>query len=184
MEKGKGIKAAGYQLREKINHIIEMNLPEKEGGVVRGLVLGDKSKLDSELYKRAQELGIVHIFAVSGLHVGFVVALYLFIAKSLRLSDTLTLSGAVLILLVYSLVTGLTTSVTRASIMTVLGLIGLKWLKYRDFYTLLAGAALVILLANPLNLLSIGFQLSFISTWGLVYFFSLGEDLFPFSLKK
>jgi len=184
LEKGKGIKAAGYQLREKINHIIEVNLPEKEGGVVRGLVLGDKSKLDSELYERAQELGIVHIFAVSGLHVGFVVALYLFIAKSLRLSDTLTLSGAVLILLVYSLVTGLTTSVTRASIMTVLGLIGLKWLKYRDFYTLLAGAALVILLANPLNLLSIGFQLSFISTWGLVYFFSLGEDLFPFFPEK
>ncbi|MDK2822653.1 MAG: competence protein ComEC [Clostridia bacterium] len=183
-KKAQGLKAVVSMIRDNICKIIKLELPPKERGIILGLLLGDKGLIDDNFYEAAQKLGIAHIFAVSGLHVGVVILFYLVITKFLKIPDTLTLMGAIVILALYSLVTGLTPSVVRASIMAVLGLFAVKLLKYKDFYTFLALAALLILISSPLSLFTIGFQLSFITTWGIVYFSPWIKELLFFLPTK
>ncbi|MFZ7103332.1 MAG: DNA internalization-related competence protein ComEC/Rec2 [Peptococcaceae bacterium] len=157
------------RLQDSIYRMIKENLPEREAGILLGLLLGDKDQMDKGFYEAAQKLGIAHVFAVSGLHVGLILAFFLVSCKLLKLPDLFILPGSLFLLAGYSLITGLTPSVVRASIMALLGLLSVKILKYRDFYTILAAAALLILLINPLSLFSISFQLSFVTTLGIVY---------------
>lgn len=177
---GKGLISYSYKLRLKIIEKITNQYSFLESSLIKGIILGDKSDLDSDLYTIFQKLGIAHILAVSGLHVGYVILLYSLIMEKISSARGIKLAMAFFILGGYSLITGLTPSVVRASIMAFLTLLSVYLGRYRDFYTLLACAALTILFFNPYSLFSISFQLSFITTWGLVYLFPLGESLFAF----
>ncbi|MFZ5946012.1 MAG: DNA internalization-related competence protein ComEC/Rec2 [Bacillota bacterium] len=165
------------KLRGEIHNLININLPQQEAGIILGLLLGDKGSIDQEFYESAQKMGIAHIFAVSGLHVGMVLTFYLVLTKYLKLPDTIIFTGAICLLIAYSLVTGLTPSVLRASIMALLGMAAIKLLRFKDFYTVLAFAAFIILLYNPLAVFNVGFQLSFAAAWGLVYIIPLAKKV-------
>lgn len=179
ISKDRGFQDFLHKIRQNIYKKVTGLIPEEESGIVLGLILGDKSLIDNDFYTAVQKLGIAHIFAVSGLHVGFLVVLYFLVINffNIRNNHNLVLFVVLIILTLYSLITGLTPSVVRASVMAFLALLSQRWLKFKDFYTLLATAALIILIFNPLNLFAIGFQLSFITTWGLVYFFPVATRI-------
>jgi len=184
LAKAQGFKKYTALVREKIYGLINNSLPQEEAGMLLGLLLGDKKAIDSDFYSTAQKMGIAHVFAVSGLHVGVVLVFYLLAVRFFKLSSNASLGGAVILLGSYSLLAGFTPSVVRASIMGILGLLAVKWLKFKDFYTILAAAAFLIILADPLSLFTIGFQLSFITTWGLFYFLPLARKMLSFLPEK
>ena len=184
LEKSRGLQRYTALAREEVYNLINNNLPKAEAGMLIGLLLGDKKAIDADFYSTAQRMGIAHVFAVSGLHVGVVLAFYLGTARFLKLSPTITVTGAIILLGSYSLLVGFTPSVVRASIMGMLAILSVKWLKFKDFYTILAAAALLIILSDPLSIFTIGFQLSFITTWGLFYFLPLARRLFSFLPNK
>lgn len=184
LEKAQGIKKYTKTVREEIYGLINTSLPSDEAGLLLGLLLGDKKGINKDFYSTTQKMGIAHVFAVSGLHIGVILAFYLGVTRLFKLSYTLTIFGASILLGSYCLLAGFTSSVVRASIMGFLGLLAVKWLRYKDFYTILAAAAWIIILSDPLSIFSIGFQLSFITTWGLFYFLPLGQRLFSFLPEK
>jgi len=152
------------QLRKILNQKIDALFSEQTAAIAKALLIGYKQDLDYETRQSFSRSGLSHIMAVSGLHVGFVVAPfwllipYLWGKKYGRQTGLLFL---VFLLFIYCGVTGFTASVVRASVTAVFLIYGKLFHKVRDSVNLTSAAALLILLIDPNQLFEIGFQLSF-----------------------
>lgn len=148
-----------------------MHLPYRQQVLVAGMLFGDKSLMTFEERNVLSQTGLMHAFAVSGLHVGFVVMLVFTLAQILRLNTWGRFLLAIGVLLFYAALAGFSPSVVRAGVMAMIGLIAYSLGEQKDFYTALAVAALVLLVINPNMLFDAGFQLSFVAAWGIFYLF-------------
>ena len=135
-------------------------------------ITGDSSFLSQESRDRYARSGLAHILALSGLHVGIiatVIAIFLFPLHLMR-RRKLRYVITIIILWIYACATGLSPSVTRATIMTTLFLIALMFQRHNSSLNALCFAALVILTFSPMSLYSIGFQLSFAAVAAILLF--------------
>jgi len=164
-------------LRSYVRHHLEAAIPSAEGRtLLTALVLGDRSALDPDTREQFRRTGLMHLLAVSGLHV-LLVGMVLFqllgpILRRLRLPWQAAEGGramlTLLLLGLYMLVAGASVSVVRAVLMAALLIGGL--LLQRSAHTLntLGVAALVLLLVRPTQLFDVGFQLSFAAVGAIV----------------
>lgn len=150
--------------------ILATQLNSRSKDLIVALILGNKKLIDIESRQQFSQAGVAHVLALSGLHVAIIVALcwwFLFPLdyiglKKMRLIITL------LFLTFFAIFTGLSPSVVRASVM--IGFVFCSLIFYRKstpFNSLLA-AALFILIASPLSLFDVGFQLSFLTVGALL----------------
>ncbi len=144
---------------------------EENAPLLRGVFFGDKSELDYALHSNLSLAGVLHSFAVSGLHVGFIVMAALFIVGKSRSKRWWRLAISMAFLLFYLSLTGLSASILRAAIMAILMLSAQALEQKSDNYTNMAIAALVCLLYRPLWIFDAGFQLSFCAVWGIFYLY-------------
>ncbi|WP_165917375.1 ComEC/Rec2 family competence protein [Flaviaesturariibacter aridisoli] len=168
------LQAALIAGRKAVTGILRQHLPGKEiQGLAEALLIGYKDDLDPELTAAYARTGVVHIIAISGMHLALVYLLLLGLTKPLGaprwriLRLVLVLGG----LWGFSLLAGGGPSVLRSAVMFSLlaigGLIGRKG----DSINSLLLAALLLLLINPFWLWDIGFQLSFTAVGGIVLFY-------------
>ncbi len=162
------------KLRKQCTDLITDLLPNDEvRGVVLALVIGVKDDLDSEVLKAYSAAGATHVLAVSGLHVGIIYGLVLLIFKRLRLTGNKArwylAVVSLLILWTYAFVTGLSPSVLRAVCMFSFIAIGKATKRNTNIYNTLAASAFVLLWYNPYLIMSVGFQLSYLAVFGIVY---------------
>lgn len=143
--------------RQRILHRIQEIFPERIDAFASALLLGDRSGIDYELDTAFQVSGISHIIAVSGMHISILFGLiYTLTARKRGLACLMGIP----ILFLFAALVGFTPSVTRACVMQSLMLIAMLTDREYDPPTALAFAALVMLVANPLTVLSVSFQLS------------------------
>lgn len=136
-------------------------------GLITGMLTGDKSGIAEADYATMRETGMAHLFAVSGLHCGYLVMLLQLIplpGKRRLLGNGLTIAA----LLFYMCLVGLTPSVVRACVMQIFFLIGEMIRRDDDPLTSMAAALLLILLCNPYAAASVSLQLSFGAMLGLL----------------
>ncbi len=138
----------------------------ESGGVAAAMLLGDKSGLDSEEYERFSAVGVSHLFAVSGLHVSVLAGALYFALRIDRPWLRFFLLAAFLVF--YALLTALSPSVLRASVMLLCGALAFPLRRRRDGPSALAAAFILVLLYRPAALLQIGFQLSFSAVYGIL----------------
>ena len=164
--------------RDKINEITKKTLPPPYNFLLVGMLLGEKEFIPPHLREIFSEAGIMHILAVSGLHVGIIAMALLAFLSILRIPKKLKLLILVLILIMYASITGFRPSVLRATIMFIL-LIGGKLInRNRNLNISLFLAAFLILLSNPLILFDAGFLLSFIVTFFIINLAPILQGLF------
>lgn len=164
--------------KERVQSNINKLLPEVEANLFNSIFFGDKGLLTSQQKDIFSELGIMHIFAVSGSNVALVLVVLMGLSILLKLRSWGRNALFILGLIFYAYLTGLTPSVLRATLMAI-GVVLAEWLMHqRDFYTGLASSALILLIWNPYNLFDSGFQLSYVVTWGMVYLQPLFERIF------
>lgn len=145
------------KLRYSIRQILIDAFPADTVAFANALFLGDNSLLDYETDTDFKLSGIRHIIAVSGLHVSILISVvFMLCGKNRYLSTAI----GVPLLLLFAAVAGFTPSVMRACIMQMLVLIGMFLNKEYDPPTSLAFAVLVMLLINPITIVSVSFQLS------------------------
>ncbi|WP_422018968.1 ComEC/Rec2 family competence protein [Robiginitalea biformata] len=141
-------------------------------GLIRALILGDRSGLDQDLYGAYQRAGAVHLLAVSGLHVGLVAALCSWLLWPLRRLPGGRRPHFLLglgMLWGYAALAGFGPSVVRASVMCSVVSYALLINRQADSLHFLALAALVMLgLIEPLWLFQAGFQMSFLAVWAIL----------------
>ncbi len=139
--------------------------------LARALLLGDRGGLDAEFQAQARLIGVAHVLAVSGLHVGFIAALLLGLLKLLPIAAGMRASLVILMLTGYVALTGSPPSVDRAVIMASLYLWGRSIQRSVNPWNMLAAAALISLLLDPRSLFTPGFQLSFAAVAGIIAFY-------------
>ena len=143
-------------------------LNETQRTLVYGVFLGEKSGLDFSLKQDLSLSGMMHLFAVSGLHVGYLVFLALLLAGKGFSRRKARFWLTLLLLLLYLSLTGAAPSILRASIMALLFLLAGLFMEEVDAISTLSLAALLCLLLHPLWLFNAGFLLSFAAMWGIL----------------
>ncbi|MHA7130979.1 ComEC/Rec2 family competence protein [Algoriphagus namhaensis] len=139
--------------------------------IAKALLIGEKRALDPETRSAYARAGVMHVLAVSGLHVGIVYAIFLFLGDSLRLkgnSRRLYFLLVIFILWFYALLTGLSPSVVRASTMFSLLVLGIISERRPPIFNMLGFSALVMVAFNPEVVFDVGFQLSYVAVAGIV----------------
>ncbi|QGG47918.1 DNA internalization-related competence protein ComEC/Rec2 [Heliorestis convoluta] len=183
--------AKASSLRNQMISFIQNHGPPSASGVIGGIIFGGQEGLTEEDREVFRITGVAHAFAVSGTAVGVLAGTVMVLLRSgrqWRLPIWPSILITTTILFFYGFMTAFPPSVQRAVLMALGGLLAYGFQKKADPPTMMAAAAMAILLYNPLMLGDIGFQMSFAATWGILYFLPLfqqwlgGRNL-PFYLK-
>lgn len=162
----------GESLREDVYAAMQP-LPALQQALLKGIGFGETGMLTNGQTSVLQQTGVMHVFAVSGLHIGYVVmlagAVLEFIRRRLVLSYKFTLIGTALFVLFFDCVVGFSPSVLRATVMLLAAFSGTLLLRPHAAARALIGAAFLLLLVRPLWLTQSGFILSFLATAGIVF---------------
>lgn len=161
---------------------INQNFSRETIPLAKALLMGYKNELDREDKIAFSRVGLSHIMAVSGLHVGFILAPFWFLIPflwAMRWGKQLGLVLLIILLVGYAGLTGFSASVVRASITGGLITYGRLFHKARDSINLTAIAALIILLINPNELFEIGFQLSFAAVFIILLTLPVLQQVIP-----
>ena len=151
-------------------------LTPHSAGILSALILGEKSDIDESTRNDFANTGVVHVLAVSGLHVGYVSLILITIFGLLRFPYKLKMTSVMLGLILYVGLTGGAPSVMRASIMASLVIVAGLIERKSDILNLLATAAFIILMISPKQLGNIGFQLSFLAVLSIVTLFPIFKE--------
>lgn len=155
-------------LRKYIISFTNALLPPNTAGTVQALTVGDRFYVEDEVLHAYQKLGVVHLLAISGLHIGILTAGLFYIMIRIGITREKASIMLLLFLPLYVVLTGAAPSVLRAALMSGIYLAGslVKWRVHS------AGAVclsyIVLLLFNPYYLFEAGFQLSFAVSFSLI----------------
>lgn len=160
-----------YPIRDFIITTIERHLPPEPAALLKGLLVGARSEIPYELITAFGNTGVIHVLAVSGLHVGFVLLILTAVIGLFHLPRWAQAMLIVLGLIFYVFLTEAKAPVLRATIMAIVLLLAAFFQRRTDVYNSLCLAALVILLIDPRALFDAGFQLSFVSVLSITFFY-------------
>ncbi|MGE5544677.1 MAG: ComEC/Rec2 family competence protein, partial [Bacillota bacterium] len=156
---------------------IDASMTGEQVVLLEGMLFGFQGEISEEQYVLFQKSGLVHVFSVSGFHVGFIVLIGIWAANRLGKRKSTRFLIVLTLLTVYGFMTAWPSPMVRASIMACLGLAAHYFGREEDLPTSLAMAGIVLLLLSPANLFTISFQLSFLATWGLIYLYPRWKEI-------
>lgn len=168
--------------RNYSTQVLDKWVGSKDAPLIKAILLGDKSDLDVDTKRTFMNTGAMHMLAVSGMHVGLIVVLLLWIFKRLFFyrGRTLAMICMIVLLWFYAFLTGFSASVVRAVTMfTVLIVAQLLQRGYQPINSL-SVAGFFIFLVDPLSIFDIGFQLSFLAMLGIFTVYPFLENVVQF----
>ncbi len=163
---------------------IDSHLRGDPAHLLKGILLGERKGLSKRVQRAFADAGVIHVLAVSGLHVGLVITIFLTLFRALRLGFRPSSLATILVLAAYCGVAQFRPSVVRSSIMGTLILWGLCMQRKTNLLNSIGAAGLLILLLNPQSIFDIGFQLSFMATISIVYLYPRLRELSPRPLRE
>ncbi len=160
------------QLRDRVNRNLEQyNFKKDELGIINALLLGQRQDISKDIYDSYAQAGVIHILAVSGLHVGIILLLLNFLFKPIeriKYGKHIKILLIVTLLWSFAIVAGLSASVTRAVTMFSIVAIGMNLKRPTNIFNTLAISMFFILLFKPNFLFDVGFQLSYLAVFAIV----------------
>ena len=156
-----------YKLRVYLQNRIMNWIPGDPGGLASGILLGGNQLLSYDTRWNFTRDGLSHIIAASGYNVVMVSGWLAVLGKRLK-RKKLMISFGLLGTILYMLLAGLSASVIRAGIMSILSITALIYGRKSDAIWSLVITAVVMILVNPWYILDIGFQLSVMATLGVL----------------
>lgn len=172
---GSNFRGSIYKARDGVLNILRryMTSSKDELGIAEALLIGYTQDLDKDLVQAYSNTGVVHVIAVSGMHLGLIYILLLAVFKKLpyiKRTKWLQLLLALVVLWLFALLTGASASVLRAAVMfTCIGT-GKLLMKHTPVYNALAASAFILLCYDPFYLWDVGFRLSYLAVLGILLF--------------
>lgn len=164
------VKYYPYKLREKLVTVIDSYMDSDNSGICSAIGFGERNYLTDNVKNHFKKAGMSHLLVVSGMHMSVVSMIFLFIFRKLFKKKFIYCPITILLILFYMILTGLSFSVLRSSIMVIIMLLGIMISRQSDSLNSLGISALVILLFNPYSAGDVGLLLSFGSTMGIILF--------------
>lgn len=145
---------------------------DEANAVASTLILGYRADLSEETLMAYAKTGTIHALSVSGMHVGLIYVIINFLLSFLDRwprARIFKLIIAVGLVWLYAVIAGLAPSVLRSAIMLTIYIIGSTFNRQHNAYNLLCFSAFMMLLFNPYSIYDVGFQLSYLSVFGLIF---------------
>ncbi len=156
--------------RENVISIHSKYLPSPYLEILGGIVFGDDAvSPPKEIKQSFVNSGLLHILAASGMNVAFIYGFFFWVMSLLKVPFRTKVILGMFTVAIYSLMTGLGASIIRATIMLIFVLVGKLIDRDAHSISLLSFVGLLMLIYNPMFLNDIGFQLSFIVTFGILF---------------
>ena len=159
-----------YEWRRKLQAEIDSRFSKETAGVLDAALLGNRYNLSRPTSERFREGGTFHVLVISGLHITFLGGLVFLIARRFTKNRALQFVLSVAVLWAYTLAVGAEPSVVRAALMFTVVLLAPLVARRASALNALGGAALVLLVWRPSDLLDPSFQLTFVSVLAIVIF--------------
>lgn len=163
--------AAG--LRQRINQKLEgYSFHPDELAIINALFLGQRQDISKTVNDNYAQAGAIHILAVSGLHVGILYLMLNWLFKPLLLfhhGKKIKLLLIIVCLWSFAVIAGLSASVTRAVTMFSIVAIGMHLNRVTNIYSTLITSMFILLLFKPLFLFDVGFQMSYLAVFFIVW---------------
>lgn len=164
-----------FSTREKIIALLKKYIPgPKESGLAEAMLIGYKEDLDKSLVQSYSNTGVVHIIAISGLHLGLIYWLLTLLCKPFSKRKSGRVMQPLLIiagLWLFSCIAGGSPSVLRSAVMFTCLVIGSHLNRKTSVYNSLAASAFLLLCYDPFWLWDAGFQLSYAAVLSLAIFY-------------
>lgn len=161
------IKDGLYRVRYCMMKTYDQIFNEKEAGVVKAMVLGDKTGLDRDIKELYQRAGLSHALCISGLHIALIGMTLYRLLKKLFFNFLPAAVIAMPVMVLYGMMTGMGSATKRAVIMFVIAAFGDAIGRAYDLLTAAAISAVISAIANPLLLYDAGFLLSYGAVLGI-----------------
>jgi len=163
-----------YALKEKTLNTLRSNLNNQHRslGIAEALLIGYKNDLDKEMVQAYSNTGVVHIIAISGLHLGLIYMVLFWLMERMPIVKRNRLIKAIILLgclWIFSLMTGASASVLRSAVMFTCIIFGNMLNRKSSVYNSLAASAFLLLCYNPYFLWDVGFQLSYFAIIGIIW---------------
>ncbi len=178
VEHGKGnfFLSAVYRLRDRFLHVISLYVKDKNDfAVASAIMLGYRDYINSDVLRAYSGSGVIHVLSVSGLHVTVLFLMLNFLLQQLdERGRKWAIAKAVFIISFiwfYACLTGLSPPVLRSALMFTLIQLGQLFFKNKNTINLVAGSAVLLLLFDPFLIMDVGFQLSYLAVFGIVYLY-------------
>jgi len=178
-----GLRGKAAIFRDNINKkLIENGFEDDALALINALLLGQRQELSPQVYSDFAIAGAVHILAVSGLHVGIILLILKFVFKPLerlRRGKTIKVVTIIFCLWGFALIAGLSPSVLRAVTMFSLLAIALESGRTNIRFSALLASAFMLLLINPNLLFHVGFQMSYLAVFAILWIVPMFERFRP-----
>jgi len=155
----------GFRL--KMKSVLYQNMGEENGATAFAVLFGDKNDVKHDVKDAYKSSGTIHLLTVSGLHVGFLIALLGYVFKKCRIKGIWNFLLCCVVLFLYAWLCGFAPSVLRAGIMGLVLLTAKISGRCYDNLNALGLAGILIILIFPFSALDVGFQMSFFCVLGI-----------------
>jgi competence protein ComEC len=168
------LQEAGFVFRLSRNihkHILKVfneEFDRDHSAILSGIVIGEKTNIPKDLKRSFQDSGAIHLLVASGSNVGFMAFLVYFICSLMRLKKGLIYFISIVVCGIYVLSAGLDPPLVRAYIMFMFALAGFLVSRESGVFQGLVMSGFAILVYQPSALFDVGFQMSFIATYGII----------------
>ena len=152
-------------IKEKINSFMS----PRQAGMLIGILLGSDGSIDEDIKESFKISSLSHVLAVSGMQVTYIIA-GMYFAFKFSLGKRKTRFVIIIILIIYTALTGFSPSIVRASIMGILIMGAGLLFRKNDIWTSIFLSLLIMLIYNPFLITNVGMQLSYLGTIGIILF--------------
>jgi len=161
-----------FDMRQRGAALLERGIEHRPEvvGILQAILLGYRNELPLEWAQMFSETGTLHVFAISGLHIGIITWLLVSFLRLLKIPKTRWILILFPLLTLFILATGMKASAIRAGIMACLFYAAPALKRQTDSRTALALSGLIVLWIAPRQLLNVGFLYSFSIVLGLILF--------------
>ncbi|MBM4170940.1 MAG: DNA internalization-related competence protein ComEC/Rec2 [Ignavibacteria bacterium] len=171
-----------FEIRKSIDDLINYFHNESSASLLRGLILADRSLIDYDIKNEFINAGVIHVLAVSGLHVGFIAIIFVFLFK--RFNPYFRYGFTIAGLILFLIITNSPTSVVRATIMALVMILSPLTGRNYNSINALSLAALIILIFSPSQIFDPGFQLSFSAVLAIVILYPpINKVIYAMNIK-
>lgn len=149
---------------------LEKHFPAEIAALSAALIFGDRSMFDPEVLINYQKTGIVHLLAISGLHVSLLIGMVFYLGIRIGLTKQFMMNFLLVLLPIYAILTGASPSVIRAVLMLFIVLFVLRWKKQIKLSPIdaISLTLMIYVFFSPLIILDAGFQLSFSVSYAII----------------
>ena len=173
-------KTVKKRMRDRLSASCDALFGKETSSVVKALYYGNQNYIDKHIINDFKRAGVLHILSASGLHVGVVAAIPLFVLGLFRLNRKCIFVATAVVVALYLYITDMPVSLIRASIMFMIYALHRIADREVNIINALFLSAIIILAMFPHEIYSLGFQLSFGATLGILLFFRLYRMVFSY----